>query len=145
MSLEYQLKRSFMPVSKIRTEIKQRIKERFPDIKFEDLFVIEGQRTFCEGVPIMDMPGTNAHCYRLYRTPLDVLARDRPVIANASAFDASAMLDGDFPLRLAAVGSGNSPREELISLLYILLVGAGGISILALIGVAVWRRQVRWK
>ena len=45
-----------MAVSKIRTEIKQRIKERFPDIKFEDLFVIEGLRAFCEGAPIMDMP-----------------------------------------------------------------------------------------
>ncbi len=145
VSLKYQMKRSLMPVAKIRTEIKQRIKERFPDIKFEDLFVIEGQRAFGEGAPIMDMPGTNAHCYSLYRTPLDVLARDRPVVANASAFDASAMLDGAFPLRLAAVGSGTSPREEPISLLYILLAGAGGISILALIGVAVWRRQVRRK
>ena len=62
MSLKYQMKRSFMPLSKIWTEIKQQIKERFPDIKFEDLFVIEGQRAFGEGVPIMDMPGTNSHC-----------------------------------------------------------------------------------
>ena len=62
MSLEYQLKRSFMPVSKIRTEIKQRIKERFPDIKFEDLFVIKGQRAFGEGAPIMEMLAINSHC-----------------------------------------------------------------------------------
>ncbi len=68
MSFKYQMKRSLMPVSKIRTEIKQRIKERFPDIKFEDLSMIEGQRAFGEGAPIMDMPGTNANCYSLYRT-----------------------------------------------------------------------------
>ena len=71
----------------------------------------------------MDMPGTNAHCYSIYLTLLDVLARDQPVIANASAFDPPAMLNGDFPLRLAAVGSGTSPREEPISVLYILLAG----------------------
>ena len=62
MSLKYQMKRSLMPLSKIWTEIKQQIKERFPDIKFEDLFVIEGQRAFGEMAPIMDMPCTNAHC-----------------------------------------------------------------------------------
>ena len=62
MSLKYQMKRSLMPLSKIWTEIKQQIKERFPDIKFEDLFVIEGQRAFGERAPIMDMPVTNFHC-----------------------------------------------------------------------------------
>ena len=61
--------------------------------------------------------------YSTYRKPLDVLARDRPVIANASAFDEPATPDGDFPFRLAAVGSGTSHREERISLLYILLAG----------------------
>ena len=77
--------------------------------------------------------------YSTYRTPLDVLARDRPVIENASAFDAPATPDGDFPLWLAAVGSGTSHREEPISLLYILLGGAGGISLLVLIGASVGR------
>jgi len=143
VSLKYQMKRSLMPVSKIRTEIKQGIRKRFPDIRFEDLYVIEGQRAFGEGAPIMDMPGTNEHCYSLYRTPLDVLARDRPVVASAAAFNASAMLDGAFPLRLAAVGSGVSPREAPPSPLVLLLAGGGVVLSVGVIAIAVWRRQVR--
>ena len=114
MSLKYQMKRSLMPLSKIWTEIKQQIKQRFPDIKFEDLFVIEGQRAFGEGRRLWICRLQTRIVYSTYRTPLDVLARDRPVIANASAFNAPATPDGDFPLRLAAVGSGTSHREEPI-------------------------------
>lgn len=132
VSLKHQMKNNEMPVAQIRKEMKQRIRRDFPDVKFEDVHIIEGRREFGEGARMMNMPGTNEHCYSLNRTPLDVLARDRPVVAGAADFDEAVLLDNAFPLALASAGSGTAPEGEPVPIFYIVL---GGVALI-LTGVA---------
>jgi len=143
VSLKHKMQRNRMPVASIRQEMKQRVRQRFSDLRFVDLFIIEGLREFGEGARMMDMPGTNSHCYSLARTPLDVLARDRPTFAGVVPFDERVLLGGKFPLALASVGAGSFPKGSDFPTLYIASASSGALALLSVSGFLVWRSRSR--
>lgn len=143
VSLKHQMKRNRMPVTAIRKEVKQRIRNRFPDLRLEDLYVIEGERAFGTGSSMMEMPGTNEHCRSLVRTPLDVLARDIPVVPGALPFSPAVLLDGEFPLALAALGTGSLPKDDPVPTLYIASAASGALALVGLSGGLLLRRSKR--